>query len=222
MTATRKRGQRLGWVGYAKVLRHLQLWESTAEQVGGAMCMSTQAAQRLLRRMHAVRLIRISRWSRSHVAQQRVAVWAFGGGPDAAYPGEVAPKPPDRTKNLSAQLIAFASFIRALDLAKTVRELADLTGCDDQFIARVLERMRALNLARVADWSKPEASGPRSAMWELGSGSNAPRPPRVPRREIDAKYWAENKTLINVRRRLRRRELRAQAQTVSPQEVCHA
>lgn len=216
MMATRKRGQRIGWAGYADILRTLQLRPSTTAEVGALVGIEPINAQVVLRRMRHARLIHVQAWQPTPGSNARaVSVWAAGHAPDAPYPNG-KPQQAKASNNISSQLIAFASIVRALEMAITVADLAKATGVNACHLYRLLRHMRRIGLARVADWGGNR--GKPAAMWELGNAPCAPRPRPIPEAVTRAKYWAT----FSARRRMKRAIQLTAAPIARAQEVEHA
>ncbi|MCU7372834.1 hypothetical protein PEC18_18715 [Paucibacter sp. O1-1] len=187
-------GQRFGWRGYLDILRYLQKWPSTADQMAAACCVAEAKGTTVLRHLHAARLAHISGWTKSSSPRANWRpVWSAGHGHDAPRPGH-GTRTWARANNLSAQLIALASVLRALVEPITVADLADVTGCNAGTIRLMLRHAKKIGFARISDWVPPASLGGHpAAMWRLGHGDNAPRPAAKTRAEIYAQNWQRRK-----------------------------
>lgn len=207
-------GHRLGWQGYASILRYLQRWPSTSKQVAHEFGLNVRKGPQVMRALHVAGLVHIAGWHQNEGARQRpLPIWAFGIGQDETYPGRKQHPRPDRSKNVRAELLALASIVSALGSAITVADLAAVTGCNRNWIYALLRHMRAIGFARVADYQRQNCGGRPTAMWELGSGPNAPRPQALPRDVVNARNWAARKG--------RQHMLKLIAATAAPVQINH-
>jgi hypothetical protein len=60
----------------------------------------------------------------------------------------------------------------------TVKQLANRVGAKVQSVHNLLSKMRGTKY-RVAEWTRETLTGDWAARWELGTGKDAPRPPRM-------------------------------------------
>lgn len=192
--ARRKKGQRLGWLGYLDILRHIQLSPSTSDQVAAVFNIAALNGPKVMRHLHAAKLAHISDWTKEDAPRANWRpVWSAGHRPDAARPGE-GTRSWARSNNIAPQLIALASAIRCLAEPITREDLVAATGCGDGTVRQMLKHAKRIGFVRVSDWIPPSsAGGPPTAMWCLGSRPDAPKPAAKSRTEIYAENWRRRK-----------------------------
>lgn len=111
---------------------------------------------------------------------------------------------PHKTHRLVAKLIA--------ELVKgqgTRIELSKRTGLDRQFISRMLAALKEQNCVYIVQWDRDETGRRQQAVFTLGFGEDAPRPPALTQQERDQKRY----------RRKKSRELAEQAKPIKTQFI---
>lgn len=184
---SRRVGARLGMVGYASILQYLQKSPATVEKVAEAFGITLNTARFVLRKMHAVRLIRIGAWqARTVRCGGFMPVWHFGRDTDAPYPDGGHPlREYQRANNVRCTMVALAELLRTLETPSTKAELQDRTGLNDETIRVFLNHAKSIHLVRIAGWQPTEGDGYAAALWQIGSGPSAPRPKALSRMAID-------------------------------------
>lgn len=183
-------GQRLGWLGYIEILVFLQRAPATTFDIERQCGIADGSGWALMRKLRVVKLVHISGWA-PHPARRRklVPLWSPFEGADAPRPSGAERELPSRSKNLSANLIALASIIRALRQPISAEDLATETGCTAHYLRIQLRAMRDVGFVRIADWKPFLGSGPPTALWALGKGADARRPPPIPTSVINTRNW---------------------------------
>lgn len=138
---------RLGWAGYADIIRALIDKPSTVWDLSVRIDMWNGGMRETLRRMRALDLVQIAELVPAAKGPP-VAVWAFGWS-DLGIDCERYYKP----LQPNAELIAFASIIRALrDGCHSAASLADATGINAGRASVFLKYLRSIGLAYIAEW----------------------------------------------------------------------
>ena len=150
--------------------------------------------RKALRQLHAVRLIRKAGAEPRGVRNAPATLWAQGSEPDdvaLTKAGKPFPGRANRSLRMSAQAIAFASVMRALNEgAHTTHGLAEVTGISVSAVRRFLRHMHAAKRIHVSSW---ERSGQIwVAEFSLGSERDASRPAPLTREEINARWRSAN------------------------------
>lgn len=153
---------------------------ATNKQLSEKIGCSLQQAELYTRQMRMLRLLHVSEVMK--VGSARTALHSIGEGPGIAYRCN-----PTRSKP-NAQLIAFASIIRALTHPVGSVELEAETGLHRRHLLVILRELRSAGLVRIAEWERPKPNM-RVPLYQLGAGPDAPRPGRVDRRAMNAAYW---------------------------------
>jgi hypothetical protein len=191
--ATREKRGPIKWQGYAMILRGIYDQPSTKRDVAVDNGLNRQSAEKLVRGMHALGLIHRSGWATT--AGLDAAVFSAGPGPDASPPLNRDGTPSrHRTHTVgmarpAAELIAFASILRALDEPTSAQGVAEKAGTNPGSTRDLLNLMHDLRMVYVADWDRRLHGGAPAALFMLGFDKpDAPRPKPVPVREIWKRY----------------------------------
>ncbi|MDT7834983.1 hypothetical protein [Aquabacterium sp. OR-4] len=181
-------GRRLGWTGYATILRDLQRQPATAQEIAARHDVQLQTARRVMARLHELRAIHIRGWTRPHVRGSSIPIWAFGLGADVIRPDPPSgtPRQPLSRSTALPELVQVVQILRLLErepISKTA--LAAEVGSQWANVGRFVEHCRAIGLVRIADWEQRLRGGAPAALYQLGSGPDAKRPARQDRREIE-------------------------------------
>ena len=184
---------KLGWAGYASLLRQVQLgpkaFEDLVEFSGAGILMVRQ----VMNRLHDMGLVHIAGWEKRKYKGSPVRLWGFGPGQDVPHPTGA---PPGRVRNKHAryaarpELVAFANFIRALAEPITMEELVEELGSTSCNMSKLTRHCRAIGLVRVAAW-RTDRPGKPAMMFQISDGRrDAPRPKPLTRAQISAR-WRE-------------------------------
>lgn len=181
-------GRRLGWSGYATILRDLQRQPTTAQEIAVRHDVQLQTARRVMARFHELRAVHIQSWTRPHVRGCSIPVWAFGTGTDAIRPEPPSgtPRQPLSRSTSLPELVQVVQMLRLLErepISKTA--LSAEVGSQWGNVGRFVEHCRAIGLVRIADWDQRIRGGAPAALYQLGSGPDAKRPARQDRREVE-------------------------------------
>lgn len=182
--------RRLGWSGYADILRALQRKPMTSRQVSERFGIGILTTRILLGRMLDFRLVHRCAFVKQHAHASEVPVWAYGYQPCATSKTRTGGTKagPLRAATVRPELIAFAAILKSLDGAPvTYAQVVATTGCTIQHIGYLIQHMRKIGMARIADWQPPATPGTPAAMYQLGCGADAKRPPVMTRSQIEAR-----------------------------------
>lgn len=185
---TTARGKRLGWAGYASIIRTTQVRPTTAQRVATRFGVQLQTARRVMARLHDLGMVHVSGWERPHARGSSIPLWAFGAGQDQPRPEPPSGRPRQGLTRQTAlpELVQVAHILRQLQGEPMgVAELAAAVGSQYANVARLLHHGRSIGLFRVAAWSPRLKGGAPGAMWAMGSAADAPRPSVMTRSEID-------------------------------------
>lgn len=185
---SRYSGRRLGWTGYASILRDVWREPTTAQDLAARHDIQLQTARRIMARLHDLRCIHVVRWIRPHVRGCSIPVWAFGAGVDAQRPEPPSgtPRQPLTRATALPELVQVVQMLRVLE-REPVSKGALSTEVGSQFsnVARFVDHCRAIGLVRISDWERRLRGGMPAALYQLGSGPDAKRPAREARSEIE-------------------------------------
>lgn len=191
MTRNRETGHRIGWEGYASIMRGLQLNPATADEVAAAHGLHINTARTVLRALHAMQLVHVAAW-RPIVQNRKAAVYGFGAFADVPHPTG-KPRTFRRSNNLLPTVITLAHVMRALVRPVTIAELKAISGADHTWTGRFLRHCEQIGLARVSGWAQGHTGGHPAALWMLGSAPGAPKPQPKCRAQVHREYRARRK-----------------------------
>lgn len=189
MTKTQPvRGKRLGWTGYASVIRATQLQPTSAQEMALRFAVQVQTARRVMARLHDLGMVHIAGWERPHARGSSIPLWSYGAGQD-----QPRPEPPSGTPrgvltryNALPELVQVVNIIRQIESEPMgVAEIAEAVGSQYGNVANLLRHGRSIGLFRVGGWSPRLKGGAPAALWVAGSGPDAPRPRVQSRRDIE-------------------------------------
>lgn len=181
-------GRRLGWTGYATILRDLQRLPTTAQEIAVRHDVQLQTARRVMARLHELRAVHVLTWTRPNVRGSSIPVWAFGPGTDAVRPEPPSgtPRQPLSRATALPELVQVVQMLRLLErepISKTA--LSAAVGSQWGNVGRFVEHCRSIGLVRIADWEQRIRGGAPAALYQLGSGPDVKRPARQDRREVE-------------------------------------
>lgn len=187
-----KTRNRLGMAGYVQILAELP---GTTEEIQARTGMCMQTLRVLLREFRVLRLIHCSELRAGLPRSSPIPVWALGDAPPrfALRPFATVPR---------AQVIAFASIVRALEHPCTLNELAQETGVGVVAVGRVVKALRARKLSHVATWELRHGTPVQRHV--MGRGPDARRPRPQSRQQINAKHNARRSARMQMLEMLRR------------------
>lgn len=88
-------------------------------------------------------------------------------------------------------------------------ELSERTGLHRNYVSRLLAALKEQNCVYIVQWNRDETGRYQQAVFTLGFGEDAPRPPRQTQKERDAKRY----------RKMKERKLAEQAKPIKTQFV---
>ena len=189
---------RIGKIGYARILRCLIIKPATTRDVMRRCKLGRTAAIRIMPALHAMGLTYIHSWVAEYRAPM-APVYAFGSKPDAPLPTvrpngkPVTGSPPNRGPvALPPELVAFRCMLRALEAPSSIAEIRDATGIDERWLRVVIKGMRDLRMVRVSFWINRASGGAPVPYFEFAiNTADAPRPAPVRGRvETNRRYRA--------------------------------
>lgn len=188
-TIERRSGRikRLGWRGYASMLRMMQIHPRTVAELCEIFGVTVNTCRKIMARMRALRLVHIIGWVKPGVRACHVPVYAFGDGVDVARPdGRPGNEPGPLTRYTALpELTQVAHFIRLLAEPISKTEIARATGSQWSNVGNFIEHCHEIRLVRIVDWQQRLYGGLPAALYAIGSGPDAARPRPQPRREIE-------------------------------------
>lgn len=184
----RAAGRRLGWVGYASIVRDLQRKPTTAQDLSTRYGVMLQTMRRVMARLHDLRAVHIQAWTRPHARGTSIPVWAYGPGADASRPDlpSGTPRQPLSRSTALPELVQVVQMLRLLErepISKTA--LSTEVGSQWANVGRFVDHCRAIGLVRIADWDLRLRGGAPAALYQLGGGPDAKRPACQDRKDIE-------------------------------------
>lgn len=159
--------------GYAIYLRILTMLPATSFDVAPKIgCRQDQAAC-YLRNMNRAGLVTPVGFDRPVKKGVRI-IYGPGNGTRASAP-------PIEVSNL-------ALFIAALKRGGTMRALSQLTGMHHRQAVQIVAMMRASGMVHIAEWCIDSRTP--APVYQYGAGQDAKRPAPLPRKVVNARYWA--------------------------------
>ncbi len=188
-----RRGRKLGWKGYADILRAIQIKPQSAQQLAERFDVQLQTMRRVLARFHDLSMLRVTEWRQLVERGSSVPVYAYGQGADAPRPATQPSRRPERLCRAAAlpELVQVVHMLRRLEqepISKVL--LAEEIGSQQACVCRFVNHCHRIGLVRIADWSLRLRGGRPGALYGLGTGADAPRPARVPRSVIQRRNRA--------------------------------
>ena len=198
-------GARLSWRGYASILAIVRNEPTAAVEIAAKVGASVPGVRLLMRRMHALGLVRIAGWSEPSLHVVALPMYGFGPGIDVRPPltfrGRASHHQSVKPIYLKprSDLIAFADMVRQLrEIPISRNDLARSAGLEKNAVAKLIEHMHALKLVYVERY-QPGRSGIPAQCFRLGSRPDAPYPGRAVRApRIDACRMAPNSSVFHI------------------------
>lgn len=183
----RRGGKKIGWCGYASILRSIQQQASTAQQLAEKFDVQLTTMRRILARMHDLRVVHVQAWQQSRKRGASLPVWAHGAGTDAQRPaGQI-----DRRWKTLLRSTALPELVQTMHMLQVMAsepvskvELADRVGSQHCNVTRFVNHCHRIGLVHVADWSVRLHGGRRAALYGIGPGPDVRHPRRISRSEI--------------------------------------
>lgn len=188
--------QRIGWKGYATILRAVQIKPRTYGEIASAAGGGVNNIRRVINRMQSLGLVHIAGWEQRKPRTRPQALFSFGPGEEAPYPKDC--KRPAVVRNPKAygmhrpELIAFAVIIRALAEPVTRAHLVDLAGSTSCNISKLIQHCKAIGLVRIAGWDTSRPGKPAEEL-SIGCARDAARPAPMPKHEVQRRSRAAAK-----------------------------
>jgi hypothetical protein len=185
--------RRIGMAGYVRILAMLRDEPRTVRELADTGIVGRTGAGRIIGSLHHLRVLRIVGW-RQRPGCRTQPMYGISKAEDAPAPAlrpngrPVEPLKP-RKVLLSTEVVALVSLMRALEDPMSKAELMQATGLWLGGLRPVLAALRRHGFVRIALWVHP-AHGPVVPHFQLGSGYDASRPPRITRSETNRRYMA--------------------------------
>lgn len=185
-----------GWVMFARYLRVLHDGKQlTLGQFAEAAGLTVTHAGLVLRGWMTLGRVHIAGWQ-ANPGMPSVALWAYGAGENAPYPGVKAARTHKPIKPAS-EMIAVESMLRLLESdALTRDELAEEAGVDATWASRFVTALHEeLHMVYVKRWDVHfKRGGSPTARFRFGFDKrSAPRPKARDRNELAREYRARRK-----------------------------
>jgi hypothetical protein len=190
-----KVGQHMGLTDLLDIFKIITAKPMTAKEIASLHKCRLQILRRTLRSMVQLNIARIVGWDLS-IRGTPSAIFAAGCGDSVAPPigrnGKVSTI--SWAKNIkikpTANMVLFASMIRALEIGATVAELTEQSGCNPTTANRFLNHARRIRVAYIESWLK-NPSGYPARVFMLGEKRDAPRPKAMtPKEKSLRQYYA--------------------------------
>lgn len=185
-----------GWVMFARYLRVLHDGKRiTLGEFAEAAGLTVTHAGLILRGWMTLGRAHIAGWKASP-GKQAIALWAYGRGTNAPYPGKKAGRTHQPIKPPS-EMIAVESMLRLLEKdALTRDEVAEEAGLDPTWVSRFITALhKDLRMVHVKRWDVHfKRGGPPTARFRLGFDKySMPRPKARDRNELAREWRARRK-----------------------------
>ncbi len=186
----RNTGKKLGWAGYASVLRSIKAAPQTAQQLAERFGIGIQSMRRVVTRFHDLGMLHRCGWQKGGLRGPCVPVYGYGPGTDATPPEghRAADRPASRGMSELVQVVHILRRLEQEPIGKVA--LAAAVGSSPMRVALFVDHCHRIGLVRIADWSLRLRGGRPGALYGLGTGADAPRPARVPRSVIQRRNRA--------------------------------
>ncbi len=181
-----------GWFSFALLADILYCLPGTTTDVVERSGISQWRAVHLMRQLHALKLVHKARFEYRGLRRSPMTVWDRGNLPDAvAITKSGAPRKPHaliKTQPLSAQVIAFASLMRALQEPQTVASLIEETGVSPRTAGRFIKHLRETGRVYIASWERSRYLW--AAEYVLGTKRSVERPAPMTKQQLNARWNA--------------------------------
>lgn len=174
-----------------RYVRIMAALPGNCEQVAERSGLTSRGARATLRTLWGQKILHPGGTEKTSRGAART-IWIADEGD--MHPSLRLAKPP---RPRAAQ-IAFAVLWKCLDDGGSVEECVERTGLSRSTVYRLLKAARAANLVRVSAWTLGGHSR-WVAVWSLGNGRNAPKPPAMDARA----RWQRWRELFGARKLLR-------------------
>lgn len=180
-----------GWFSLTALVAIVAALPGSSDDVALRTGMPRPRVHKALRQLNGLRIVHKSGYEHRGVRKSCAIVWGPGDKPDATLltlDGLERRDLQHTPRRPSAQVIAFASMVRALDDPQTARSLCAATGMSKRSVYAFLKAMAAADLVHVAGWDR---SG-----WQwvpeylIGKGRSMPKPAAQTRQQILARSAA--------------------------------
>lgn len=187
MSALRPICKKLGWRGWASMLRLLQHRPMSTADVAEEMGVGIISVRHSLNAMHDLKLIHIAKYEQQNGRGAAAAFWAWGNCADAEAPMFRPSAKRDKTARYARriELFSFAAIIRLLDEPVAMSTIMEQVGCTSCNLSKLMVHCRQIGLVRVADWEvRTESNGNPAMLLQIGWRPDAPKPKTLTRAEI--------------------------------------
>jgi hypothetical protein len=155
------------YIDYTRLLLSLP---GTSEDIANAVGSNKTTVARLMSCLWRLGLCHPGEVRKVKMHANKTAVWLLGNGEKGAG---LRVKPAQRPK---AQQIAFASIWRALEDGSTAHGIAHECGASHVSVYKILGVLREAGRVHISTWES-DAVGRPVAVWQLGMGRDAKKPP---------------------------------------------
>jgi hypothetical protein len=184
-----------GCVGYSKVIRFVFDEPKTAEEVAEHFGITKDRAGLTMRQFVSAKLVHIAGWHKiPNKPGLPSAMYKYGDGEEAEYPGKRHPVKHERSKNILASLLAVRQILTALEHPISINGIMDVTGCGYCLVTGMVEQLRKRGICRIAEYVPRGGSpGCPERLFVLGKGPDAKRPPSQSKKEVYRRYYYARK-----------------------------
>ena len=177
----------MGWKAYVRIIAATRDG-ITPWQAGERFGVGRQSIHEVMWRMESLGLIHVREWVAPRQKRgQMSAVFAFGAGQSAPYPRPMKRAGANYKTKKAPELIQLALILRLMSEGITRVDLMNETGSSWCRLSLLIKELRALGLSHISGWERRDHGSP-SQIHKYGAGTDAPRPPKKPTREVERDY----------------------------------
>lgn len=181
MTERTKRlsGQRIGLLGYLKLLDKARREPVTLTDVQEFLNVDKYRGGLLIRSLRAVGLLHIGGWAPALKTYGTMrAIYHFGPGVDVEYPLPIKRKKAPMHRSINATAIMAKSVLEALADPCSKGDLSFSTGINARYVNDLMNGMYEAGIVRISAWEPRgmNSGGVPVAIYSLGRGPDKARP----------------------------------------------
>jgi hypothetical protein len=183
-----------GFAGYANVIRFLFDEPKTCTQIAEHFGITKASAQAMMRQCVTAKIVHVADWHKNPGERGLwVAMYKYGEGQEAAYPGKKRPVKHERKNNIRPNLLAVRHILTALEHPISMKGLIEITGCGYGAIHGMVTQLRKRGICRIAEYvPRLGHAGCPERLFVLGRGPDAKKPPRMCEKDrAKRRYWAK-------------------------------
>lgn len=182
-----------GLQGYARALQAVGRGITPSELCTRLGC-NRITGHSLLWRFEAMGLVHVTAWLPPDKPKSCIRpLFAMGEGDSVPRPARTKERRKAKTHRPTAELVAFAHVVKALEDGATLTEMHETSGIAKSNLALLLRLMRKLKLAHIGAYLSGESGGNPTAVFHLGEGADAKKPRAMTRPEIQKAYRSRRK-----------------------------